>query len=39
MEPDGGKTNSRRTDNRYWSQWLGVENRCLVPFTAFNEPD
>lgn len=39
MEPDGGTTNIRRTDSRHWSPWLGVENRCLVPFTAFNEPD
>lgn len=39
MEPDGGTTNIRRTESRHWSPWLGVENRCLVPFTAFNEPD
>ncbi len=39
MEPDGGTTNIRRTESRHWAPWLGVANRCLVPFTAFNEPD
>ena len=39
MEPDGGTTNIRRTESRHWWPWLGPENRCLVPFTAFNEPD
>lgn len=39
MEPDKGTTNIRRTESRHWGPWLGVENRCLVPFTAFNEPD
>ncbi|MFC7378291.1 SOS response-associated peptidase [Brevundimonas sp. GCM10030266] len=39
MEPDKGTTNIRRTDSRHWAPWLGVEHRCLVPFTAFNEPD
>lgn len=39
MEPDGGTTNIRRTESRHWFPWLGPANRCLVPFTAFNEPD
>ena len=39
MEPDGGTTNVRRTDSAHWRPWLGVENRCLVPFTRFAEPD
>jgi putative SOS response-associated peptidase YedK len=39
MEPDGGTTNIRRTESRHWWPWLGPVNRCLVPFTAFNEPD
>jgi putative SOS response-associated peptidase YedK len=39
MEPDKGTTNVRRTESRHWSPWLGVENRCLVPFTSFSEPD
>lgn len=39
MEPDSGTTNVRRTESRHWWPWLGPQNRCLVPFTAFNEPD
>lgn len=39
MEPDGGTTNVRNTASRHWKPWLGVENRCVVPFTAFAEPD
>ncbi|CAN7155613.1 SOS response-associated peptidase family protein [Rhizobium sp. LjRoot254] len=39
MEPDGGTTNVRRTDSKHWKRWLGIENRCLVPFTRFAEPD
>ena len=30
MEPDSGTT-------RHWKRWLGVENRCVVPFTSFSE--
>lgn len=36
---DTGITNIRQADWKYWQQWLGVENRCLVPWTAFCEPD
>lgn len=39
MEPDGGTTNVRNTDSKHWTRWLGVENRCVVPFTRFAEPD
>lgn len=46
MEPDGGTTNIRNTVsektgaiNKHWAPYLGVENRCIVPFTAFAEPD
>lgn len=46
MEPDKGTTNVRNTIspatgrlNAHWAPWLGVANRCLVPLTAFNEPD
>ncbi|HCQ53245.1 MAG TPA: DUF159 family protein [Brevundimonas diminuta] len=39
MEPDKGTTNIRRTESRHWWPWLGPQNRCLVPFTSFNEPD
>jgi putative SOS response-associated peptidase YedK len=37
MEPDGGVTNVRTTTSKHWKQWLGVENRCVVPFTSFSE--
>ncbi|HEY0435964.1 MAG TPA: SOS response-associated peptidase [Phenylobacterium sp.] len=39
MEPDRGTTNVRNTDSKHWTRWLGPENRCLVPFTSFSEPD
>ena len=45
MEPDSGVTNIRNTmnaagkPNAHWRPWLDVPNRCLVPFTAFSEPD
>ncbi len=39
IEPDGGTTNVRNTSSRHWARWLGVENRCVVPFTRFAEPD
>jgi len=38
VEPDKGTTNVRRLESRHWQPWLGVESRCLVPFTAFSEP-
>ncbi len=37
MEPDGGTTNIRNTDSKHWKRWLGVEHRCVVPFTSFSE--
>jgi putative SOS response-associated peptidase YedK len=37
MEPDAGTTNVRNTASTHWKRWLGPENRCLVPFTAFSE--
>jgi putative SOS response-associated peptidase YedK len=37
MEPDGGTTNIRNTDSKHWKRWLGIENRCVVPFTSFSE--
>ena len=37
MEPDGGITNIRNTRSRHWQRWLGVQNRCVVPFTSFSE--
>ncbi|MBZ9936615.1 SOS response-associated peptidase family protein [Mesorhizobium sp. BR1-1-16] len=36
-EPDNGTTNIRNTASRHWTRWLGVENRCVVPFTSFSE--
>lgn len=39
MEPDSGTTNVRNTASSHWRPWLGVENRCIVPFTRFAEPD
>lgn len=37
MEPDSGVTNIRNTTSKHWKRWLGVENRCVVPFTSFSE--
>jgi putative SOS response-associated peptidase YedK len=40
MEPDSGVTNIRNTSSKHWTHWtrgLGVENRCVVPFTSFSE--
>ncbi|MEO1639238.1 MAG: SOS response-associated peptidase family protein [Pseudomonadota bacterium] len=35
---DRGVTNVRNTKSPHWRRWLGVGNRCVVPFTAFSEP-
>ena len=37
MEPDGGTTNIRNVKSKHWTRWLGVENRCVVPFSSFSE--
>jgi len=37
MQPDGGTTNIRNTSSKHWTRWLGVEHRCVVPFTSFSE--
>lgn len=34
---DPGVTNIRNTGSPHWRRWLGVEHRCLVPFTSFSE--
>jgi putative SOS response-associated peptidase YedK len=39
MEPDSGTTNIRNTSSPHWKPWLGVESRCVVPFTSFSEPE
>ena len=30
-------TNIRNTSSPHWRRWLGVDNRCVVPFTSFCE--
>ena len=37
IEPDGGTTNIRNVSSKHWRPWLGVDNRCIVPFTSFSE--
>lgn len=37
VEPDTGTTNIRNTSSTHWRPWLGIENRCVVPFTSFSE--
>ena len=34
---DPGVTNVRNLASPHWRRWLGVEHRCLVPFTSFSE--
>lgn len=36
---DPGVTNIRNVGSPHWRRWLGVEHRCLVPFTSFSELD
>lgn len=36
---DKGVTNVRNTASPHWRRWLGPDNRCLVPFTMFAEPN
>ena len=36
---DPGVTNIRNVASAHWRRWLGVEHRCLVPFTSFSEID
>lgn len=38
-EPDAGVTNVRNLKSPHWRRWLGVESRCVVPFTSFSEWD
>jgi putative SOS response-associated peptidase YedK len=37
LEPDTGTTNIRNISSKHWQRWLGVEHRCVVPFTSFSE--
>jgi putative SOS response-associated peptidase YedK len=39
MSYDPGVTNVRNTASPHWRRWLGTQNRCLVPWTTFCEPD
>lgn len=34
---DPGITNVRNATSPHWRRWLGIEHRCLVPFTSFSE--
>ena len=34
---DPGVTNIRNLGSPHWRRWLGVESRCVVPFTSFAE--
>ncbi|MCF3948276.1 SOS response-associated peptidase [Acidiphilium iwatense] len=34
---DAGVTNVRNAASPHWRRWLGVEHRCVVPFTSFSE--
>ena len=34
---DPGITNVRNVTSPHWRRWLGIENRCVVPFTSFSE--
>ena len=34
---DSGVTNVRNVTSPHWQRWLGIGNRCLVPFTSFAE--
>jgi len=34
---DSGVTNIRNVKSPHWRRWLGVESRCVVPFSSFSE--
>jgi putative SOS response-associated peptidase YedK len=36
---DPGVTNIRNVSSPHWRRWLGIEYRCVVPFTSFSEPE
>jgi putative SOS response-associated peptidase YedK len=36
---DPGVTNIRNATSPHWRRWLGIESRCVVPFTSFSEPE
>ena len=34
---DPGVTNVRNVTSPHWRRWLGIENRCVVPWTSFSQ--
>jgi hypothetical protein len=34
---DPGIINIRNVQSPHWRRWLGIPNRCVVPFTSFSE--
>ncbi|PYD59988.1 DUF159 family protein [Novacetimonas maltaceti] len=36
---DRGVTNIRNPASTWWKRWEGADHRCLVPLTAFSEPE
>ena len=34
---DQGVTNIRNVSSPHWRRWLGVDSRCVVPFSSFSE--
>lgn len=36
---DRGVTNIRNPSSTWWKRWESVQHRCLVPLTAFSEPE
>ena len=34
---DSGITNIRNVKSPHWRRWLGIDHRCVVPFTSFSE--
>jgi putative SOS response-associated peptidase YedK len=36
---DPGVTNVRNVKSPHWRRWLGIQNRCVVPFTRFSESE
>jgi putative SOS response-associated peptidase YedK len=34
---DPGVTKIRNVSSPHWRRWLGLENRCVVPFSSFSE--
>ena len=44
VRTEGAQFRSRRNQcpqrrSPHWRRWLGVESRCVVPFTSFSEND